>query len=77
MTTSIATATPASTPAVVGWAILEMHQNQLRTMVRGMGATEREAWLDAFGTNGKRSKWARAEALDSEEWEYWSRFYGA
>ena len=44
-------------------------------MVRGMGATEREAWLDAFGPNGKRSKWARVEALDSEEWEYWGRFY--
>ena len=73
--TTTTTTTIAPSASVVGYAILEMHHSQARTMVRGMGATEREAWLDAFGPNGKRSKWARVEALDSEEWEYWGRFY--
>jgi len=73
---STTTTATTATPAIVGWAILEMHHSQLRTMVRGMGDTQGDAWRDAFGPKGppKRS-WARAEALDAEEWDYWMRFY--
>jgi hypothetical protein len=60
---------------IVGWAILEMHPNQLRTMVRGMALTEEAAWHEAFGhKRPKRSK-ARAEALTEEEWQYWQQYY--
>ena len=75
-TTATATATTTA-PAIVGWAILEMHHSQLRTMVRGMATTEADAWRDAFGPNGRAPKGscARAEALDSKSWDYWIRFY--
>ena len=74
--TTTSTVSASVSARIVGWAILEMHQSQLRTMVRGMGLTEADAWRDAFGPNGRpRKSWARAEALDAEEWEYWQQYY--
>ena len=71
------TSTSAPAPAIYGWAILEMHHSQLRTMVRGMAPTQTEAWREAFGPKGRPPKgsWARAEALTAEEWDYWQQYY--
>lgn len=64
-----------TTTPIVGWAILQMHENQLRTMVLSMATTEAAAWLEAFGPKGKpKGSWARAEALTQEEWEYWEQY---
>ena len=60
---------------IVGWAILEMHHSQLRTMVRGMAATEAAAWQEAFGSKRPKRSKARAEALNQEEWDYWQQYY--
>ena len=60
---------------IVGWAILQMHPSQLRTMVLSMALTEKAAWLEAFGPKGRpKGSWARAEALNQQEWEYWEQY---
>ena len=73
------TPTPATAAAIYGWAILEMHPSQMRTMVRGMASTEAAAWREAFGPTNKgrapKGSWARAEALSQEEWHYWQQYY--
>jgi hypothetical protein len=77
-TTTTSSSSSSSTPAIYGWAILEMHHSQLRTMVRGMAPTQAEAWREAFGPDCKgrpKRSWARAEALTAEEWDYWQQYY--
>jgi len=71
------TSAPAAAAAIYGWAILEMHHSQMRTMVRGMASTETAAWREAFGPKGRAPKgsWARASALSQEEWHYWQQYY--
>ena len=61
-----------SAPAVIAYVILAPSARGFRNCLLGEGATEREAWLDAFGPscNGRKPKGARNPWCEAvTDWE--------
>ena len=71
-TTTTTTAAPSTAPApVYAYVILAPSARGFRNCLLGQGATEREAWLDAFGPscNGRKPKGARNPWCEGVTWE--------